>query len=293
MTLSQKYIELGNSLMESLRQNLEEENILDNIVRAKEYQRINLPASELDIRFIKSLYINLYFKNIYKFELDLSRIIEKNKQYTWYLNCPKNEITNKVLSDSLRLVDPILPDYINSVRTLKKSISSKSNIIGKTGYLLCENSSRSDLISRFTKIMLKAVIAHKHSSEAGKETSGIEDSKNNIEEIERTFDQQVLESSKLSSLERLERLSSAPSYPERQSVVISVFKRNPDVVAEVLARAQGICKGCNRPAPFFRARDNRPYLEVHHIVRLADGGKDSLNNAVALCPNCHKKAHFG
>ncbi|MGH8437576.1 MAG: HNH endonuclease [Pseudomonas sp.] len=33
--------------------------------------------------------------------------------------------------------------------------------------------------------------------------------------------------------------------------------------------------------------------EVHHKVRLADGGLDTVENAIAVCPNCHRQAHFG
>jgi len=36
-----------------------------------------------------------------------------------------------------------------------------------------------------------------------------------------------------------------------------------------------------------------PYLEVHHWTPLAEGGLDTIENAAALCPNCHKQAHFG
>ncbi|WP_342542729.1 HNH endonuclease signature motif containing protein [Paenisporosarcina sp. FSL H8-0542] len=36
-----------------------------------------------------------------------------------------------------------------------------------------------------------------------------------------------------------------------------------------------------------------PYLEVHHIKRLADNGEDSVENAIAVCPNCHRELHFG
>lgn len=32
-------------------------------------------------------------------------------------------------------------------------------------------------------------------------------------------------------------------------------------------------------------------MEEHHVIRLADGGSDSIDNAVALCPNCHRKIH--
>lgn len=33
--------------------------------------------------------------------------------------------------------------------------------------------------------------------------------------------------------------------------------------------------------------------EVHHKVPLSAGGDDTVENAIALCPNCHRKAHFG
>jgi 5-methylcytosine-specific restriction protein A len=34
-------------------------------------------------------------------------------------------------------------------------------------------------------------------------------------------------------------------------------------------------------------------LEVHHKIRLADGGFDTVENAIAVCPNCHRQCHHG
>ncbi|MBN7827375.1 HNH endonuclease signature motif containing protein [Bowmanella dokdonensis] len=34
------------------------------------------------------------------------------------------------------------------------------------------------------------------------------------------------------------------------------------------------------------------FLEVHHVIRLADNGPDTIDNAVALCPNCHRALHY-
>jgi 5-methylcytosine-specific restriction protein A len=45
-------------------------------------------------------------------------------------------------------------------------------------------------------------------------------------------------------------------------------------------------------APFRDAND-QPFLEVHHILRLSDGGPDDPRYVVALCPNCHRQAHYG
>ena len=36
-------------------------------------------------------------------------------------------------------------------------------------------------------------------------------------------------------------------------------------------------------------RTGQSYLESHHIKPRAQGGHDSLDNVVALCPNCHRK----
>lgn len=95
-------------------------------------------------------------------------------------------------------------------------------------------------------------------------------------------------------VERLSRILSARGrLPERMRVVSYTFRRNPDVVAEALLRAAGHCESCNLPAPFMRAKDMSPYLEVHHIIPLSDGGEDSLDNVVAVCPNCHRRYHFG
>jgi 5-methylcytosine-specific restriction protein A len=44
-------------------------------------------------------------------------------------------------------------------------------------------------------------------------------------------------------------------------------------------------------APFNNAK-GEPHLETHHIVWLAKGGMDTIENTVALCPNCHRKMHI-
>ncbi len=92
---------------------------------------------------------------------------------------------------------------------------------------------------------------------------------------------------------RQERLRSSNPVPRLVPRVVYVFERNPDVVAEALVQAAGVCGNCQNPAPFTRASDGSPYLEVHHRKPLAAGGQDTAENAVALCPNCHREAHFG
>lgn len=107
------------------------------------------------------------------------------------------------------------------------------------------------------------------------------------------FDAEVERSGQDSQADRLQRLQNAPRNPQRKLVTLEVIVRNPDVVASALFRAEGKCEHCTQAAPFIRRRDNTPYLEVHHKKHLADGGEDTLDNAIALCPNCHRKMHYG
>jgi 5-methylcytosine-specific restriction endonuclease McrA len=93
--------------------------------------------------------------------------------------------------------------------------------------------------------------------------------------------------------DRRRRIRAAPAMPGVTTVLTTIFQRNPDVIVEVLKRASGICECCGNPAPFARRSDGTPYLEVHHIVMLSAGGQDTETNTQALCPNCHRKAHFG
>tara|TARA_R110000850_G_scaffold109051_7_gene221832 strand:+ start:3742 stop:4563 length:822 start_codon:yes stop_codon:yes gene_type:complete len=69
------------------------------------------------------------------------------------------------------------------------------------------------------------------------------------------------------------------------------FVRDPEVIAWVLEEAAGNCENCGSPAPFKRL-NGEPFLEVHHVRPLGEGGPDTTDNAVACCPNCHRRLHF-
>ncbi len=114
-----------------------------------------------------------------------------------------------------------------------------------------------------------------------------------LQEAREAFDREVATAQTLNNEVRRARLEKARREPRLRWVTALVFERNPDVVAEVLARAEGICERCRSPAPFRRLSDGSPYLEVHHRVQLAHGGDDTVANAEALCPNCHRRSHYG
>lgn len=78
---------------------------------------------------------------------------------------------------------------------------------------------------------------------------------------------------------------------EYRTVSSNVYIRNQDIAEYTKRRAKGVCQLCGQQAPF-NDKNGNPYLECHHIIWLSKGGSDSIDNTVALCPNCHKKMHI-
>jgi 5-methylcytosine-specific restriction endonuclease McrA len=79
--------------------------------------------------------------------------------------------------------------------------------------------------------------------------------------------------------------------PESRVVARTEFARSAAIIAAALNRSKGVCDLCHAIGPF-RCADGRPFLEVHHIVPLSEGGSDTLENVAAVCPNCHRACHF-
>lgn len=77
----------------------------------------------------------------------------------------------------------------------------------------------------------------------------------------------------------------------RTSATSDRYVRDPEVIAWVLEEAAGNCEHCGAPAPFKRL-DGEPFLEVHHVRPLGEGGPDTTENAAACCPNCHRRLHY-
>jgi 5-methylcytosine-specific restriction protein A len=92
---------------------------------------------------------------------------------------------------------------------------------------------------------------------------------------------------------RKKALEAVTAQPAAISITSRMYyQRRADVKTYVVARAQGVCEACGCPAPFTR-KNGAPYLEPHHIERLADGGLDHPRHVAAVCPNCHREIHYG
>lgn len=110
-------------------------------------------------------------------------------------------------------------------------------------------------------------------------------------EVDHLFEEEVSKQRNLDLSTLMNEAKKRGGASKKSKVQTTVYSRDPMVAAAVKNRANGVCDLCGKEAPFLTMQ-GFPFLEEHHVVRLADGGTDDLNNAVALCPNCHRKMHI-
>lgn len=109
-----------------------------------------------------------------------------------------------------------------------------------------------------------------------------------IESLNKTKEKKA---KKLSDSELNKRAKQSSKAPGNRVVASTQYDRSPWVSEYAKRKANGICQLCKTKAPF-QNKAGEPYLETHHIKWLSKGGEDSIENTVALCPNCHRKMHI-
>jgi len=113
-------------------------------------------------------------------------------------------------------------------------------------------------------------------------------SESRFEEIEKEREKKAI---KTNDEDLKNRATSTNKKPGTREVSSTRYVRDPYVAEYAKRRAKGYCQLCGKKAPF-KKKSGEPYLEAHHIEWLSKGGDDSIENTVALCPNCHRKMHI-
>ncbi len=89
---------------------------------------------------------------------------------------------------------------------------------------------------------------------------------------------------------RARAMNAASSGKTPKERKVNVQRRSEAIRRYAIMRSGGSCESCKAPAPF-KTKVGTPFLEVHHIHRLTDGGPDHPTAVAAICPNCHRRAH--
>ena len=111
------------------------------------------------------------------------------------------------------------------------------------------------------------------------------------EYLSKAFSKKSKKAKRLTDNEVLNRAKNASARTGFRTTSSKQYNRNPWVAEHAKRVAQGICQLCENPAPF-KDEHGEPFLETHHIKWMAKGGMDTIENTIALCPNCHRRMHI-
>jgi 5-methylcytosine-specific restriction endonuclease McrA len=88
------------------------------------------------------------------------------------------------------------------------------------------------------------------------------------------------------------RASNINPHPNQVMQTIITYPRSNTLKNYVKRRSNCSCEMPNCNYIGFYKNNGEAYIEVHHVIPLAEGGEDSIDNTVALCPNCHRAIHY-
>lgn len=81
--------------------------------------------------------------------------------------------------------------------------------------------------------------------------------------------------------------------PVRKKASTTSYERDPQVVAITKLRADHRCEVANCANHSLEGSDGDKYVETHHLIPLAEGGPDEIENTAALCAIHHRELHYG
>ena len=96
----------------------------------------------------------------------------------------------------------------------------------------------------------------------------------------------------------LVKLDAPIDKPVRAPKVVYGWNRDRVIVEQVLKADKRQCEIDANHKTFITRRNDEPYLEGHHLIRMEHQehfakSLDVYANIIGLCPNCHRQLHFG
>lgn len=202
-------------------------------------------------------------------QLDLTRLIEENDRYTWYISKPTNKITEKIFDSLFDFYSEIPSAYIEKVKEQKLSLKTNS-IVKKAGYLFVKNATKAELKDEFINLIKNLVEYSKDSSNWKAKKVTPHQAKNEI----KIFD--------------LEELEAEEGY--KQDKVYLYTTRNREIVNSRKELDNYTCQVCG----FQLEINGKHIIECHHLNPLSEGEAriTNIKDLVSLCPTCHRIVHL-
>lgn len=200
-------------------------------------------------------------------------------------------LTNSISTDLIKQIILKEPETSSTPKSLRELILSSKNILEIINADNGKDYIRLNRICRAFDMGVKNIIPLFNSEGIDVEHSpNARLKKETLRELISKEQVNLLKNNEQVLKELEEKIKETDNNEYTKSVVLNQFIRSEQIRQFAKIRANGICELCDLSAPF-EDKFGNPFLECHHIIYLAKGGKDTIENVAALCPNCHRKIH--
>lgn len=195
-------------------------------------------------------------------QLDLTRVIENNDRYTWYLAAPTNAYTKNMYNKLFEFYKKIPSAYDKQVVEQKAYLGSFTRS-KKSGYLFIENGSLDELQDKFLDF-IKAL----------------------YESVEYRIELKPRQKKEI--IFDLEDVEAEEGYKEDKIYLYTT--RNRDIVNKRKQLDDYTCQICG----FKFELNGKKIIECHHLNPLSEGEAriTKIEDLVSVCPTCHRIIHL-
>ena len=195
-------------------------------------------------------------------QLDLTRVIENNDRYTWYLAAPTNAYTKNMYNKLFEFYKKIPSAYDKQVVEQKAYLGSFTRF-KKSGYLFIENGSLDELQDKFLDF-IKAL----------------------YESVEYRIELKPRQKKEI--IFDLEDVEAEEGYKEDKIYLYTT--RNRDIVNKRKQLDDYTCQICG----FKFELNGKKIIECHHLNPLSEGEAriTKIEDLVSVCPTCHRIIHL-
>lgn len=195
-------------------------------------------------------------------QLDLTRVIENNELYTWYLAAPTNAYTKNMYDKLFEFYKKIPSAYDKQVVEQKAYLGSFTRF-KKSGYQFVENGTLDELQDKFLNF-IKALY----------ESVGYRIELKPRQKEEKIFD--------------LEDVEAEEGYKEDKIYLYTT--RNRDIVNKRKQLDDYTCQICG----FKFELNGKKIIECHHLNPLSEGEAriTKIEDLISVCPTCHRIIHL-
>lgn len=195
-------------------------------------------------------------------QLDLTRVIENNELYTWYLAAPTNAYTKNMYDKLFEFYKKIPSDYDKQVLLQKASLGSSTRL-KNSGYLFIENGTLDELEDKFLDFIQALYESVEH----------------RIELKPRKKEEKIFD---------LEDIEAEEGYKEDKTYLYTT--RNKDIVNKRKLLDDYTCQICG----FKFELNGKKIIECHHLNPLSEGEAriTKIEDLVSVCPTCHRIIHL-